>query len=124
MIDFKFEIICISESKILKDCDPKIDISIDGYELPLSTPTESTKGGVLIYVKKGLKAKPRPDLHVYKEKELESLFIEIINPKESNDIVGVIYRHPCMNAANFIDDYLKCIVDKISSENKKSIYYW
>ena len=119
MIDFKFDIICISESKILIDRAPLTDISIDGYEFPLSTPTESSKGGVLIYVKKGIKAKPRPDLSIYKATELESLFIEIINPKESNDIVGVIYRHPCMNPISFIDDYLKEVVDKISSENKK-----
>ena len=40
-----------------------------------------------------------------KTKELESLFIEIINDKESNDIVGVIYRHPCMNEGEFIDEH-------------------
>ena len=51
--------------------------------------------------------------------ELESIFIEIINEKESNDIVGVIYRHPSMNAFEFIDEHLKNITDKISNENKK-----
>ena len=51
--------------------------------------------------------------------ELESIFIEIINKKESNDIIGVIYRHPSMNASEFIDEHLKNITDKISNENKK-----
>ena len=119
MIDFNFDIICISESKVLKDCNPKVDISIDGYQTPISTPTESTKGGVLIYVKSGINLKPQNDLNVYKSKELESLFIEVINKKESNDIIGVIYRHPCMNGTDFIDEYLKGIVDKLSNENKK-----
>ena len=119
MIDFNFDIICISESKLMKDCDPKVDISIDGYQAPISTPTESSKGGVLIYVKSGINFKPRNDLNVYKSKELESLFIEIINKKESNDIIGVIYRHPCMNGTDFIDEYLKGIADKLSNENKK-----
>ena len=119
MLDFKFDIICFSESKIIKGIPPKTDISIDGYQEPLSTPTESTKGGVLIYVRDGIKAKPRPDLTVYRKKELESLFIEIVNPREANDIVGVIYRHPCMNPSIFTDDYLKDIVDRLSSENKK-----
>ena len=119
MLDFKFDIICFSESKIIKGIPPKTDISIDGYQEPLSTPTESTKGGVLIYVRDGIKAKPRPDLTVYRRKELESLFIEIVNPREANDIVGVIYRHPCMNPSIFTDDYLKDIVDRLSSENKK-----
>ena len=82
-------------------------------------PTEATKGGVLIYVKSGLKFKPRDDLKMYKSKELESIFIEVINEKESNDIIGVVYRHPSMSESEFIDDYLKTFVDKISNDNKK-----
>ena len=119
LLDFTFDIICISESKIIKDCDPKVDINILGYKTPVGTPTESTKGGVLIYVKDTLNFKPRNDLKIYKARELESIFIEIINEKESNDIVGVVYRHPCMDPNEFIDDHLKDIADKISFENKK-----
>ena len=73
MLDFYFDVICISESKLLKDIDPNIDISIDGYQVPISTPTEATKGGVLIYVKNGIDFKLRKDLQLYKSKELESL---------------------------------------------------
>ena len=122
MLEFKFDIICISESKILKDYDPKIDINIDGYQSPVGTPTESAKGGVLIYVKNGITFKPRNDLALYKKKELESFFIEIINPKETNSVVGVIYRHPCMNEQIFNDDYLKKITDILSLENKKYLF--
>ena len=119
LLGYTFDIICISESKLTVDNDPKVDISIDGYETPISMPTEATKGGVLIYAKSGLNIKPRNDLKVYKSTELESLFIEIINEKDSNDIVGVIYRHPSMIASEFIDDHLKSITEKISNENKK-----
>ena len=119
LLNFTFDIICISESKILKDIDPIVDISIEGYQAPISVPTEATKGGVLIYVKTGVKFKPRDDLKIYKSKELESTFIEIINEKDSNNIVGVIYRHPSMDESEFIDDHLKTITDKISNENKK-----
>ena len=65
MLEFKFDIICLSESKIQKDWDHKIDINIDGYQFPVGTPTESTKGGVLIYVKNGINFKPRNDLTIY-----------------------------------------------------------
>ena len=119
LLNFTFDIICISESKIIKDIDPIVDISIEGYQAPISVPTEATKGGVLIYVKTGMKYKPRDDLKIYKSKELESTFIEIINDKDSNDIIGVIYRHPSMNESEFIDDHLKIITDKIYNENKK-----
>ena len=50
MLDFKFDIICLSESKIQKDHEPKVDININGYQTPVGTPTESSKGGVLIYI--------------------------------------------------------------------------
>ena len=54
MLDFNFDVICFSESKLQKDFAPKIDINIEGYHAPISTPTESSKGGVLIYVNKNL----------------------------------------------------------------------
>ena len=59
MLDFDFDIICISESKIVDGIEPKCDIAIPNYQTPISTPTEGTKGGVLIYVKSGIDFKPR-----------------------------------------------------------------
>ena len=119
LLDFSFDVICISESKIQKDIEPIVDISIPGYQTPISMPTEATKGGVLIYVKIGLNYKPRNDLQIYKPKLLESIFIEIINDRDTNDIVGVIYRHPSMPESNFIDTELKSITEKLSNGNKK-----
>ena len=81
------------------------------------------KGGVLIYIKNGINFKPRNDLIIYKSKELESFFIEINNPKETNSVVGVIYRHPCMNEQIFNDDYLQKITDILSLENKTNSYF-
>lgn len=122
MLNFKFDFICLSESKVLKDINPKVKIDIDGYQSPVGMPTESTKGGVLIYAKVGINFFPRDDLNtiMYKSKELESFFIEVINPKESNSVVGVIYRHPCMNEILFTEDYLKKLNEKLSSENKNN----
>ena len=78
----------------------------------------SLKGGVLIYVKKGINFKPHIDLNLYKSKELESYFIEIVNQKQSNDIGSVIYRHPCMSEEVFNEEYLKQLADKLSTQNK------
>ena len=55
----------------------------------------------------------------FANQELESAFIEIINKNDSNDIIGVIYRHPCMNESDFIDNYLTDVVNKVSKTNKK-----
>ena len=117
-LQFKFDFLCFTESKINKDTPPKIDISIPGYQDPVGMPTAAKKGGVLIYVKNGIDFKPRPDLNIYKDKELESFFIEVINPNNTKAIVGNIYRHPLMEPSEFTNDYLSPMVDKLSAENK------
>ena len=50
MLHFNFDIIYLTESKLIKNVPPLVDISIPGYQDPVGTPTEATKGGVLIYV--------------------------------------------------------------------------
>ena len=84
-------------------------------------PTEASKGGVLIYVKNGLSFLPRNDLNMSKPKELESTFIEIIDPNGKNIVIGSIYRHPCMDKSLFIDDFMKPLCDKLLTNYKK--YY-
>ena len=71
-------------------------ICINNYEIE-HAPTESSNGGALLYIKKGLAYKVRNDLKVYKSKELESIFIEILNKNSKNRIVGCIYKHPTLN---------------------------
>ena len=117
-LNFPFDFICITESKIIKDTDPKTDLSISDYQFPLNKGTESTKGGVMIYPKSGIEFKPRPDLNIYKPKELESVFLEVINPKGVNSVIGNIYRHPKMDANEFNEEYLKVLSRKLEKENK------
>ena len=49
---------------------------------------------------------------------MESTFIEIVNPRKSNIIVGVIYRHPSMDLADFNCNYLNKLLENISKEQK------
>ena len=125
LIDFKFDFICISESKITHEQpQPKFDISLDGYQAPLSTPTEATKGGVLLYAKKGLNIIPRSDISniIYKSKQIESIFIEIVNPKETNSILGTIYRHPTMDEKLFNEKYMVALNEIREKEQNKTFY--
>ena len=122
LLSCDFHIIAISESKLQENIEPHTDISLPGFQTPISTPTASSKGGVLLYVKNGIKFKPREDLKMYKSRELESTFIEIINTDKPNSIIGVIYRHPCMDPANFNESYLLPTLDKLSHENNKQVY--
>ena len=120
MIDHNFDIIAISESKIKND--PTVNIEISGYKPPCITKTEAEKGGTMIYVANGINFKPRKDLEIYQSKELESTFIEIINPKESNEIIGVIYRHPNMDTTQFTDNKFNDLMNKLSQERNKKVY--
>ena len=119
-LNFSFDIIAISESKL--KCEPQIDITLSGYHSPYCKFTEAEKGGTILYISKKLNFKPRKDLEIYESKELESSFIEIINKKSSNDIVGVIYRHPKMDTNIFIDKKLNHITSILAKEKNKRIY--
>ena len=71
------------------------------------TPTESSKGGTLLYIDENLRNRSRSDLTLYKFKEIESSFIEIIESKKKNTIVGCIYKHPNAFVGGFTDDFLE-----------------
>ena len=115
-----FNILGISESRILKSQSSNINISLQNY-LTEKNPTESTVGGVLLYINKKHFYKTRPDLMSYKSKKLESSFLEVILPKKSNLNIGRIYRHPCMDTCTFND--LNSLLEKLSKEANKTIVF-
>ena len=45
-----------------------------------------------------------------------------MNKKSSNDVVGVIYRHPKLNPNDFTENKLTQIFDKLAKENNKKVY--
>ena len=61
LLDFKFDIIGITETKLKTQTKPKIDINLTGYKC-YHTDTEAEKGGSLIYVSENINSKKRPDL--------------------------------------------------------------
>ena len=52
---------------------------------------------------------------------MESNFIEIVNPRKPNIIVGVIYRHPSSDLTDFNCNFLNKLLENISKE-RKSIF--
>ena len=111
--NMNFEIIAISEIRITKNIN-KITNKC-AFEF---TPNESSAGGTLIYVANHLAYKPRTDLQIYNKRDLKSTFIQIINPKKSNIIIGCIYRHHNMDLNDFDNDYLNPLLAKLSKEQK------
>ena len=116
-LNFKFDVIALSETKIKKDIPPKFDIKIDGYK-EFSIPTEANKGGVILYISNNFNSKPRKDLNKIVEKScvLESVFAEIVIPNKKNIILGCIYRHPSMILSDFNENYLNPLMEKFDDK--------
>ena len=72
----------------------------------------------LLYIDNNINHIVQDDLCIYKTKEPESVFIEIINSKGKNTIVACAYQHPCMNPTEFIDIYLSELLQKFSKQDK------
>ena len=83
------------------------DTSFNNYSFEF-TPTGTCAGSNLLYIANHLSYKCRNNLNIYKKNELES-FIGIFNPKKSDIIVRVIYRHPSMDLTDFNYNYLKLV---------------
>ena len=83
LLGVNFSVIGITETKFLKNTQPSINFSLQNYSVE-HTPTELSAGGALLYISKHLTYKPHKylDKKMYKSKELESIFAEIIYKKK------------------------------------------
>ena len=112
-----FDRTAVSETRMTKNVSLLNNLNLNSYSFEF-TPTETCAGGTLLYITNRLSYKCRNDLNIYKKNELESTFIEIVNPKKSNIVVGVIYRHPSMDLTDFNCNYLNKLLENISKEQK------
>ena len=96
-------------------------LNLNNYSFEF-TPIETSASGTLLYIANHLSYKCRSDLNIYKKNEMESTFIEIVNPEKSNILVGAIYRHPSMDLADFNCSYLNNLLEK-SLKNKNQFSF-
>ena len=121
-LDFYFDVIACTET--WNPDDKKhffIPGILDGYHKYEGITGSSMKGGCGFYVKDTMCYIPRPDLDTKQKDglkyEFEAKWIEIINKKGPNIIIGVNYRHPMKNDTKYIE-YLQKILKKVNKENK------
>ena len=122
LLNFKFEIIAISESKVKLNKASSVDIDIDGYNTPFGCPSDACKGDVLLHVSSIHSAISRTDLGTYMDKNDESTFAEIINSNSKNTIVGVVYKHPTLEKSIFNEIYLNELTNKLFKEKSKNVF--
>ena len=58
---------------------------------------------------------------MYKDKNLESVFIEVLSKSDKNTIIGCIYKHPNLAIQEFMNTFLQPLLDKLSYENQNVI---
>ena len=73
----------MSETRIPKQVSLLNNLNLNNCSFEF-TPTETSAGRTLLYIVNHLSYKCRNDLNIYKKNELESTFIDIVNPKKSN----------------------------------------
>ena len=77
-LHIKFNVIGVTESRLKLNVQALVNINLKTYNTD-ENPTELEKGGVFLYISYDINYKVCKDLNVYEAKELESIFIEIIN---------------------------------------------
>ena len=116
-LDIKLNVIGITETRLKLNSMHTRTFELEGYIIE-HTPTEWSCGGALLYTDHHINYKVRNDLKMYKAKELESIFIEILSQNSKSTIIGCIYWHPCIDPAQFNDVYLHDVLEKLSNESK------
>ena len=93
-----FDVIALTEtwSDIGQRKTRQLD-ELEGYNPFVLTYGNSLKGGCGFFVRNGIHAIERKDLdiaHIDNTSEYEAKWIEIVNNKSKNILIGVCYRHP------------------------------
>ena len=119
----RFDVIGISEHKVMRDSVPANNVTLTGYEEFIFSPTGSTHGGTGFFIKQDINYIERIDLDINSPTNYETKFIEVKFEKKSPLIIGCIYRHPTSNISitDFSTLHIEPILSKISKENKQCI---
>ena len=112
-----FDIILICETFL---SDNKVNnCQLDNYVLSEKHREGRVGGGVAIYINKKVKFTEGPDLKIFIEGHIESLFVEI-NMGGKHIILGELYRIPGTDLDIFFHNYSQ-LMGKVASEGKMFI---
>ena len=117
-INNTFSIIGVSETW-LRDSSHSVDMN--GYNFVHNYPSDRPGGGVGLYLSSDLQYKFRNDLGFPEQSCVESLFIEIVNSKGKNIIVGIVYRPPNQIVGDFISNLVK-LINNSRGKYKRNTY--
>ncbi len=124
-LDYPFDVIAVTETwNPSNKKDKFIPKLLENYQKYNGLTGTTLKSGCGLYIRSDLKFKDRKDLDTQFPDDLNEFqckFIEIINTKGANIILGVSYRHPKKASDNKFNNWLKETLVKISREHKTAI---
>ena len=110
-----WDIIGLAETWL--DAESEKFLNIRGFSAVCASREKKSGGGVALLIKEGLIYRERKDLGVFKEGIIESAFVEMVRGEgRGNEVVGVIYRPPGGNVAEFNEE-LGQILSKTRGKN-------
>ena len=112
-----FDIIAISENKILKNTKIVKNVIILHFSYEF-IPTQELEELYYLYIADHLTHQKRNDLNIYVTNYLESTFMETTNPSMTNIVVGCIYRPPIMDLNEFNCYCLNLLLEKLAKVQK------
>ena len=107
-----------TESQTKRNQKRLSNIEITTYKVE-QCPTESSNGAVV--VRNHIFTKVRNDLKMCMNKNLESIFVEIINTNNKDIVVGCVYFHPSMDSNEFNKHFFSILNEKLLLEKNKEI---
>ena len=110
-LDFEFDLIGISETKITNANEPLLNVHLNGYIFEF-VPTPLASEGVCLYIKDNLKYSI---LEQKSTSAFQALWIEIHFTKKKNIICGIVYRQH--NSPESFLEYFNEALDKFTSRN-------
>ena len=125
-LEYKFDIVALSETWNPESKKTTFRPgNLEGYHDYSGTSGNTLKGGCGFFVKKDLKVIDRTDLDISfcdDTNEFQGKWIEIVNNKSSNILVGVYYRHPKKLSDKSFNTKLKESLQSLSNENKLIVF--
>ena len=119
-LDFQFDIICLTETW-QTESSTFTPGYLEGYQKYEGIYGKSKNGGCGFYIKESISYIIRDEWnkkHKNNDSEFETCWIEIVNTKGENVIVGLTYRHPRKKDKDFLN-YFQSILNKVLKEKKE-----
>ena len=121
-LGYLFDVIAVTETwNPDNKSDKFIPKRLNGYEKYTGIGGSSLKSGCGLYIRTGIKFIERKKLDIKYQDDLNEFqckFIEIINDKGANMILGITYRHPKKASDNTYTEKIQDALDIISKEHK------